>query len=119
MILIATGSEVSLALKAWNLLDERGVRTRVVSMPSWELFEKQDKAYRNQVLPPEVKARVVIETGVSMGWHRYAGDMGRFVCQDAFGASAPYSVLVEKFEFTPERVLHEALKAISAAKRPD
>jgi len=117
VILIATGSEVSLALKAWNLLKERGVKVRVVSMPSWELFEKQESAYRNQVLPPEIKARVVIEVGVSMGWHRYAGEMGRFVCQDAFGASAPYDVLVEKFEFTAERVVHEALKAISTAKK--
>ena len=117
VILIATGSEVSLALKAWNLLKERGVKVRVVSMPSWELFEKQESAYRNKVLPPEIKARVVIEVGVSMGWHRYAGEMGRFVCQDAFGASAPYDVLVEKFEFTAERVVHEALKAISTAKK--
>ena len=116
VILIATGSEVSLALKARDLLEERGVKTRVVSMPSWELFEDQDNAYRNQVLPPEIKARVVVEAGVSMGWHRYAGDRGRYVCQDVFGSSAPYKVLVEQFEFTPERVVNEALKAISASK---
>jgi transketolase len=116
VILIATGSEVSLALKARDLLEERGVKTRLVSMPSWELFEDQDSAYRNQVLPPEIKARVVVEAGVSMGWHRYAGDKGRYVCQDVFGASAPYKVLVEQFDFTPERVVNEALKAISASK---
>jgi transketolase len=116
VMLIATGSEVSLALKARDMLEERGVNTRVVSMPSWELFEMQDIAYKNQVLPPEVRARVVIEAGVSMGWHKYAGDAGRYVCHDRFGASAPYNVLVEQFEFTPERVVHEALKAVSAAK---
>jgi transketolase len=117
VILIATGSEISLTLKAQKRLSERGVQTRVVSMPSWELFEQQEMSYKNQVLPSEVKARVVIEAGVSMGWHKYAGDMGRFVCQDTFGASAPYSMLIEKFGFTPERVVNEALKAISTAKR--
>ena len=117
VILIASGSEVSLAMRAQKLLIERGVQARVVSMPSWELFEQQERSYKNQVLPPEIRARVVIEAGVSMGWHRYAGDMGRFVCQDTFGASAPYNVLVEKFGFTPERVVNEALKAISTAKK--
>jgi len=117
VILIASGSEVSLAMRAQKLLIERGVQARVVSMPSWELFEQQERSYKNQILPPEIRARVVIEAGVSMGWHRYAGDMGRFVCQDTFGASAPYNVLVEKFGFTPERVVNEALKAISTAKK--
>jgi transketolase len=117
MILIASGSEVSLAMKAQKLLIERGVQARVVSMPSWELFEQQEMSYKNQVLPPEIRARVVIEAGVSMGWHRYVGDKGRFVCQDTFGASAPYNVLVEKFGFTPERVVNEALKAISTVKK--
>ena len=116
LILIATGSEVSLALQAQELLMKRSVQARVVSMPSWELFEQQEVKYRNQVLPPEVKARVVIEAGVSMGWQKYAGELGMFVCQDTFGASAPMKVLAEKFGFTPERVVNDALKALSSVK---
>lgn len=112
VILIATGSEVSLALKAQEILKERGIQSRVVSMPCWELFEMQDRKYRDSVLPPAVTARVVVEAGVSMGWHRYAGDAGRLVCQDSFGASAPMQVLQEKFRFTPERVADEAEKAV-------
>ena len=80
------------------------------------LFDAQDEAYRDSVLPPVVKARVVIEAGVSLGWHRYAGEKGRFVCQDAFGASAPYKVLLEKFGFTPERVADEAQQALRAIR---
>jgi transketolase len=116
VMLIATGSEVSLALQAQNLLKERGVKTRVVSMPSWELFEMQDEKYRDSVLPPSVRARVVIEAGVRMGWHRYAGEVGRFVCQDAFGASAPYKVLLQEFGFTPEHVAEEAELALRAVR---
>jgi len=116
VILIATGSEVSLTLKAQELLKERGLKARVVSMPCWELFELQDEKYRNEVLPPGIRARVVVEAGVGMGWHRYAGETGRLVCHDAFGASAPYKVLVEKFGFTPERVRDEAVKAVTFAK---
>jgi transketolase len=99
-------------MDARDLLDKRGIHARVVSMPSWELFEAQDEAYRNSVLPPDTKARVVVEAGVSMGWHKYAGDRGRFVCQDSFGASAPHKALAERFGFTPERVADEAMKAL-------
>jgi transketolase len=116
LIVIATGSEVSLALSAQEILAKKGVKTRLVSMPSWELFEIQPEAYRNKVLPPAKKARLVVEAGVSMGWHRYAGEKGRILAQDRFGASAPEKVLRNKFGFTPERVAEEAMKALQAAK---
>jgi transketolase len=116
VILVATGSEVELALQAKDLLDQKRVGCRIVSMPSWELFEEQSEDYRNSVLPPAIRARVVIEAGVSLGWHKYAGDRGRMVCRDDFGASAPLKVLREKFGFTPEHVMNEALKAVAAAK---
>lgn len=116
VIIIATGSEVSLAMEGKALLDNKGIKSRVVSMPSWELFEEQPETYKNTVLPPHIKARVAIETGISQGWHKYAGDSGRIIAQDRFGASAPYKVLVEKFGFTPGRVVDEALKAIADAK---
>jgi transketolase len=112
VLLIATGSEVSLALEAKELIEKRGMKTRVVSMPSWELFEMQPQSYRDEVIPPALKARVVIETGVRQGWHKYAGERGRFVTHDRFGASAPMKVLKEQFGFTPERVVQEAEKAV-------
>jgi len=112
VILIASGSEVSLALEGKGLLEQRGIKTRVVSMPSWELFEIQPQKYRDEVLPPSLKARVVIETGVSMGWHKYAGEKGRIIAHDRFGASAPFKVLTVKFGFTPERVAQEAERAV-------
>jgi len=116
VILIATGSEVSLALDASEKLEEKGIKVRVVSMPSWELFEKQDESYKEEVLPKDIKARVTIETGVSMGWHKYAGDKGVIIAHDRFGSSAPYKVLIEKFGFTVDRVVNDALKAIEMAK---
>ncbi len=116
VILIATGSEVSLAMQGKQLLDKKGIKARVVSMPSWELFEMQPKTYREEVLPPLVKARVVIEAGVSLGWHKYAGDYGRMITHNRFGASAPLEVLMEKFGFTAERVAKEAMMAIENAK---
>ncbi|MBN2324709.1 MAG: transketolase [Spirochaetes bacterium] len=117
VVLIATGSEVALALKAKDLLEEKKKRCRVVSMPSWELFEMQPAEYRRKVLPPEIKARVVVEAGVRQGWERYAGDAGRIVSQDTFGVSAPHKDLVKKFSFTPERVVEEALASILEAAR--
>jgi len=116
IILIATGSEVSLALDASDKLEEKGVKVRVVSIPSWELFEEQDESYKNKVLPQDIKARVTIETGVSMGWHKYAGDSGIIISHDRFGASAPYKVLVEKFGFTVDRVVMDAMKAMEKVK---
>ncbi len=109
VILIATGSEVHLALEARELLAERGVRARVVNMPSWELFDRQPESYRQAVLPPEVMARLAIEAGVSQGWHRYVGPAGDVMSIERFGASAPYKVLQEKFGFTAENVVERAL----------
>ncbi len=116
VIMIATGSEVSLALESQKLLNEKGIKSRIVSMPSWELFEIQPQEYRDEVLPPDIKARVTIEAGVSHGWYRYAGDSGKIISQDSFGKSAPHKVLAEKFLFTPGRVLDDVMKAIEASR---
>jgi len=108
LILLATGSEVALALEAHALLAGEGIAARVVSMPSWELFEAQPRAYRDEVLPPAITARLAIEAGVSLGWDRYVGPQGDVVGQDRFGASAPYKVLAEKFGFTAANVVARA-----------
>jgi transketolase len=108
-ILIASGSEVHVAIDAARKLEEKGVGVRVVSMPSWELFDKQAEEYRHQVLPPEVTSRLAIEAGVRQGWHHYVGDRGEVVGFDHFGASAPYKVLYEKFGITPDRVVEKVL----------
>jgi transketolase len=99
-IIMATGSEVSVAIEAQDLLAAEGIGVSVVSMPSWELFEKQSREYRDEVLPPHVSARLAIEAGISFGWSRYVGDKGAVIALDRFGASAPYQVLMEKFGFT-------------------
>jgi transketolase len=99
-ILIASGSEVSLAIEAQGLLAAEGIGVSVVSMPSWELFEKQSREYRDEVLPPAVTARLAIEAGVTLGWSKYVGVKGDVIGLDRFGASAPYQVLMEKFGFT-------------------
>jgi transketolase len=109
IILIATGSEVQLALASAEKLKKHNISARVVSMPSWELFEKQSKGYRDEVLPPDVKARLSIEAGVSLGWYKYVGSEGKIIGIDRFGASAPAGVLFEKFGFTVENVVREAL----------
>jgi transketolase len=100
VILIASGSEVNIAMEAAEKLEEKGVGVRVVSMPSWELFDKQPEEYRNQVLNSEIKARVAIEAGATQGWHRYLGNRAEVVGIDHFGASAPYKILYEKFGIT-------------------
>ncbi|MBW1734568.1 MAG: transketolase [Deltaproteobacteria bacterium] len=112
VILIATGSEVHIALEASSELAQRGIGARVVSMPSWELFNRQDKGYRDQVLPPRIEARVAVEAGISQGWHRYTGHRGRIMGLDRFGASAPSGVLYQKFGFTPGKVA-EAAEALA------
>ncbi|MCD6305456.1 MAG: transketolase [Deltaproteobacteria bacterium] len=112
LILIGTGSEVHIALEAADQLKEKGIMARVVSMPSWDLFEAQDEAYRNQVLPPEIKVRIAIEAGVTQGWSRYVGDSGRVIGMDRFGASAPAGVLYEKFGFAPRHVVETALSLL-------
>jgi transketolase len=112
VILIASGSEVHVALEAAEKIRERGTSVRVVNMTSWELFNKQPDDYRDRVLPPETGARVAIEAGVTQGWHRYVGDRGEVIGIDHFGASAPYKVLFEKFGLTADRVVEKALELI-------
>ncbi len=108
VILIATGSEVSLAVNAHEALAAEGVRSRVVSMPSWDIFEQQSRDYRDSVLPPAVTARVAIEQASTFGWERYVGASGRIIGMNTFGASAPLKELQGKFGFEPERVVAAA-----------
>lgn len=108
LILIATGSEVSVALEAYEKLTAEGIAARVVSMPSWDLFEKQPPSYRDEVLPPSVTARLAIEAASPLGWERYVGPSGRVIGMTRFGASAPYKVLAEKFGFTAANVIRHA-----------
>jgi transketolase len=112
VILIATGSEVALALDAKTALEAQGKKVRVVSAPSWDIFAKQDKAYRESVLPSSVKARVGIEAGSSLGWERFVGLDGAMVCLDRFGASAPDAIVFEKLGFTVENVVKHALEVM-------
>ena len=105
MILIATGSEVSLAVQAHEQLLAEGIRSRVVSMPSWDIFEHQTREYRESVLPPNVKARVAVEQASTLGWERYVGDSGRVIGMKTFGASAPLKELQRKFGFEPDRIV--------------
>jgi len=114
LILIGTGSEVNLCVKAAEQLTGEGQKVRVVSMPSWDLFEAQDAAYQESILPKAVKKRVAVEAGITMGWHKYVGDQGAVIGIDSFGASAPGGVCMEKFGFTLENVLAKA-KAVLAA----
>ncbi len=116
VIMIASGSEVHVALEAAEKLRQKEIAVRVVSMPTWELFEMQSDDYRNKVLPPEIPARVAIETGVSQGWHRYIGDMGEVIGLNRFGASAPYKTLFEKFGFTADHVAEKALGLMGKEK---
>ncbi|MDA8252212.1 MAG: transketolase [Rhodospirillales bacterium] len=111
IILMATGSELSLVTGAWEALTRDGIRARVVSMPSWELFEQQPQDYRDSVLPPAVTARLAVEQAAVIGWDRYVGPKGRVIGMHTFGASAPISALLGKFGFTPEKVL-EAARAL-------
>ncbi len=104
VILIATGSEVSLAVESAKLLEEHGTKTRVVSLPSWELFLQQDDAYRESVLPEAVRARISIEAGATLGWHRFVGDRGIAYGIDHFGTSAPAAAIAKEFGFTPEAI---------------
>jgi transketolase len=113
VILIGTGSEVSVALEARPLLAGRGIKARVVSLPSWELFEQQTREYRDSVLPPKVLARVAVEAGVPQGWERYVGPFGTVVgIRNEFGASAPLKVVMEKYGFTPANVAAKAVEVV-------
>jgi len=108
VIIMASGSEVSLAIAAHENLIGEGIRSRVVSMPSWEIFEHQPQVYRNSVLPPSVKARVAVEQGSILGWDRYVGNSGRVIGMNTFGASAPLKELQKKFGFQPNQVVTAA-----------
>lgn len=116
-ILIASGSELHVAVEARETLQVRGIPTRVVSMPSWFLFERQDESYRNTVLPPAITARVAVEAGSTFGWARYVGHRGVAVGLDRFGASAPAEVLFERFGITPADVAARA-QSLAQAGRP-
>jgi transketolase len=113
LILIASGSEVSLAVEAYEKLVKEGVRARVVSMPSWDIFEHQSPEYRGSVLPPNVKARIAIEQGSTFGWERYIGESGRVIGMHTFGASAPLKELQKKFGFEPDRVVSVAKEVLA------
>jgi transketolase len=117
VILIATGSEVALCIRAYEVLQQQGIAARVVSMPSWELFEQQDRAYRDQVLPPEVKARVSVETASVLGWDRYVGADGARIGMRSFGSSAPIKDLFAHFGFEPEQVIAAARDQIARTPR--
>lgn len=117
VILIGTGSEVQLCISAYETLKAEGIKARVVSMPSWDLFERQDEAYRNSVLIPEVLARVAVEQGSVIGWDRYAGSAGTIIGMHTFGSSAPIKDLQTKFGFTPEKVLQAARDQIARHNR--
>ncbi len=108
LIFIGTGSEVQHAIGAYELLTKEGVKVRVVSMPSWELFERQDSKYKESVFPSNVVKRLAIEAGVSLGWHRYVGVEGEIICMNRFGASAPVDRLMKEFGFTTDAVLQKA-----------
>lgn len=115
VILIASGSEVELAVSAYETLRAEGITARVVSLPSWELFEAQPQSYRDTVLPPDVTARVVVEAASPIGWDRYAGAKGEIIAMRGFGASAPAGQLAEKFGFTVEAVLAAARRQLAHA----
>jgi transketolase len=117
VILVATGSEVHVAVEAREQLQADGVPTRVVSMPCVEWFEEQDQGYRDSVLPPNVKARVAVEAGIGLTWHKYVGDAGRIVSLEHFGASADGKVLFREFGFTAENVAAKARESLAAAQR--
>jgi transketolase len=121
LILIATGSEVALALDAHEQLMEQGFHSRVVSMPSWDIFELQPEEYRDRVLPPNIKSRIAIEQGSTLGWDRYVGECGRVIGMHTFGASAPLKELQKKFGFEPGRIVEVAnamLDRIANTERP-
>jgi transketolase len=116
VILMASGSEVPLCIQAYEQLLAEGIKARVVSMPSWELFEKQPAAYRESVLPKAVSPRVSVEQAVTFGWSRYVGSSGCSIGMQTFGASAPLKELQKKFGFAPDNVVAAAKEQIAAAK---
>ena len=116
LLLLATGSEVALAVEAYERLKAEGIRSRVVSMPSWEIFDHQTQEYRDSVIPPEITARISIEQASTLGWSRYVGPQGRSIGMRTFGASAPLKELQKKFGFTPERIVSTAKEMLGKAR---
>jgi transketolase len=116
---MATGSEVTLCVQAYEQLTAEGIRARVVSMPSWELFDQQPREYRETVLPPEVTARVSVEQATVFGWDRYVGPYGRSIGMHTFGASAPLKELQKKFGFLPATVVTAAKEVIAESKQSE
>jgi transketolase len=112
IIIIATGSEVHIAIAAWEQLKARGIPARLVNMPSQELFERNPQEYRDQVLLPDVRLRLIVEAGVPMGWEKYAGENGSIIGINRFGASAPGGILMKKFGFTPENIVQRAMELL-------
>jgi transketolase len=112
IILIATGSEVGLIVAAQRELEKRNIQTRLVSMPSWELFDAQAEEYRRSVFPPSLRARLAVEAGATQGWHRYVGDLGDVIGLDHFGDSAPAAVLMREYGFTVDNVCKRALAVL-------
>ena len=109
---MGTGSEVQLCVAAYEQLSAEGVRVRVVSMPSWEIFEQQTAEYRESVLPSRVTARISVEAGSTMGWSRYVGPAGRSIGMKSFGESGPYKAVYQHFGITPEAVVEAALSSL-------
>jgi transketolase len=112
ILLLASGSEVELIYKAADALEAQGIAARVVSMPSWEVFNRQSAAYKEKVLPKAVRARLAVEAGNDFGWHRYIGLDGDILCMEGYGASGPANQVFEKFGFTVENVMAKALKLL-------
>ncbi len=115
LILISTGSEVSLTLTASRKIAENGTKVRVVSLPSWEIFDRQTQEYRDSVLPPSITARIAVEAGIKLGWEHYVGLQGMIIGMETFGASAPGPVLYEKFGFTVENIMATAKELLHRA----
>jgi transketolase len=116
LLLLATGSEVGLVMAAREILEKEGTPTRVVSMPSVEIFARQDARYRDAVLPPAVGARLAVEAAVAFGWHRWVGSAGDVVSIERFGASAPYERILQEFGFTAENVAKRARAVLARAR---
>jgi transketolase len=117
LILIATGSEVQLAIGAHEQLKEDGIRSRVVSLPCWEIFEKQDQSYRDEVLPPDIVARLAIEEGSPLGWEKWVGTEGRIMGMTTFGQSAPFKDVETEFGFTVDNVAKAAREVAEATAK--
>ena len=116
VLLLASGSEVALCMDAYDQLSSEGVRARVISMASWELFERQDQGYRDSVIPPDVSARVAVEQASTLGWDRYVGTAGSIIGMETFGTSAPLKDVQRKYGFTPDRVIAVAREQLEAAR---